>query len=200
MHVIGIVGGVASGKSLVAEELRALGAVVLDADRAGHEALREPEVKEALRGRWGDSILDSDGQIDRRAVAKIVFAPTLEGARELAFLESVSHPRITARLADKLAELRKRGDIPAVVLDAALLFRGGWDKLCDQILFVDAPRDVRLARAVSRGWTPEHFAAREAAQELLDEKRRRSNVVIDNSGSAEETRERVREFWRVLNK
>lgn len=198
MHVIGIVGGVASGKSLVADELRSLGATVLDADRVGHEVLCEPEVEAALRARWGDRVFDIDGRVNRRAVSKIVFAPPPAGPSELAFLESVSHPRIGARLAEDLAEMRKRGNVPAVVLDAALLFRGGWDKLCDRILFIDAPRDLRLKRAQSRGWTAEHFAAREAAQEPIEEKRRRSQVTIDNSGTTESAKSQVRSFWNGL--
>ena len=85
MLILGLVGGIASGKSLVAECLRDLGAVVLDADRAGHAVLREPDVVAALVSRWGNSILDPAGQISRRAVAKIVFAAgnavlTLHGA------------------------------------------------------------------------------------------------------------------------
>src|SRR5438477_12900597 len=92
MLILGLVGGIASGKSLVAECLRDLGAVVLDADRAGHAVLREPDVVAALVNRWGNSILDPAGQISRRAVAKIVFAAGNEAERK--FLEQVTHPRI----------------------------------------------------------------------------------------------------------
>lgn len=198
MLVLGIVGGVASGKSLVAQELRQLGAAVLDADRIGHEVLREPEVETAARARWGAGVFDADGHLNRRAVAKIVFAPRPAGPAELAFLEALTHPRIGQRLARELEDYRTRGDVPAVVIDAALLFRGGWDKLCDRVLFVDVPREQRVARAAARGWNEADVASREAAQEPLEEKRRRSHVIIDNSGTPEQTREQIRGMWEAL--
>ena len=121
MLTLGLVGGVASGKSVVAGCFHDLGAVVLDADRAGHEVLREPDVIAALRGRWGDSILDSKGQISRSAVAKIVFAPG--NADDKRFLEQLTHPRIQMRLQQQLAQAQAVPQPPpAIVLDAALLF------------------------------------------------------------------------------
>ncbi|MEX2026557.1 MAG: dephospho-CoA kinase [Pirellulaceae bacterium] len=194
MKVLGLVGGVASGKSLVASCFRDLGALVLDGDKAGHEVLTEPAVIKQLRQRWGDAILSADGSVNRRAVAKIVFAPG--GAAELKFLEGISHPRIEARFRLEIKAAREAGNTPAVVLDAALLFDGGWDKLCDVVIFVSVPRDVRTARATSRGWTDADLIAREARQLPLDEKRSKSGYVVDNSGTPDETRVQVAEFWR----
>ena len=99
MKILGLLGGVASGKSLVARQLAELGAVVLDADRAGHEALRLPAIEEAARGRWGDAVFGSDGHIDRSRLARIVFAPPPDGPRERKFLEALTHPEIGRRLA-----------------------------------------------------------------------------------------------------
>jgi dephospho-CoA kinase len=200
MHVLGIVGGVASGKSLVSRQLQALGAAMIDADKIGHEVLRAPEVEAAVRARWGSGVFDESGRVNRRAVAKIVFAPNSEGRAELVFLERLTHPRITARLQAELDSLLAKGDVKAVVLDAALLFRGGWDKLCDRVLFVDAPLEQRMARAQTRGWAAADVAAREASQEPLEEKRRRSHVVIDNAGTPEETLEQVRRVWETVVK
>jgi dephospho-CoA kinase len=194
MKVIGLVGGVACGKSLVAACFRDLGALVLDGDKAGHEVLTEPAVIRQLRQRWGDDILIADGSVNRRAVAKIVFAR--DGAAELKFLEGISHPRIEMRFREAIASARKAGNVPAVVLDAALLFDGGWDKLCDVVIFVSVPREIRLARARSRGWTDSDLIAREGVQLPLDEKRHKSGYVIDNSGTPDETRVQVAEFWR----
>src|SRR5206468_438085 len=87
LPVIGLVGGVASGKSLIAGQLADLGAVVLDADRAGHEVLDEPEVRAALRRRWGDAVFGTNGAVNRTSVGRIVFAPPPDGPRELQFLE-----------------------------------------------------------------------------------------------------------------
>src|SRR5262245_36688326 len=199
MLTLGLVGGIASGKSLVASCFRDLGAVVLDADRAGHEVLREPDVIAAIKNRWGDSVLDSAGQVSRRAVARIVFGSGNEAERR--FLEELTHPRIQMRLQQELAKAQAtQPPPPAVVIDAALLFEAGWDKLCDKIIFVDAPRDVRLERAVVRGWSTEQFAAREAAQHPPEEKRRRSNIVIRNVRTLENLRDVVRLTWRDLIK
>src|SRR5262245_8343349 len=172
MKVFGLVGGVACGKSLVAGCFRDLGALVLDGDKAGHEVLTDREVIAQLRRRWGDAILNADGSVDRRAVAKIVFASG--GQEERRFLEGISHPRIAARFHAAIDDARRARIVRAVVLDAALLFDGGWDKLCDVVIFVSVPREIRLVRAKSRGWTEADLIAREAVQLPLDEKRHRS--------------------------
>jgi dephospho-CoA kinase len=195
MLLIGIVGGVASGKSAVAACFAGLGAEVLDADRTGHAVLREPEVMEAIRHRWGERVFAADGQVDRAAVAAIVFAK--DGGTEKKFLEHLSHPRIGELLLDRVAALRKQG-APAAVLDAALLFEAGWNAICNRIVFVDVPRTVRLDRALGRGWTAADFRAREARQWPVREKQRWADFTIDNSGSPERTAEQARAVWSQL--
>jgi dephospho-CoA kinase len=174
-----------------------LGAIVLDADAAGHAVLREPDVVAALKSRWGDRILDAAGQVSRREVAKIVFARDAAAERE--FLERLTHPRIQMRLQQELAKAQAADPPPrVVVIDAALLFEAGWDRLCDKVLFVDAPRDVRLERAVRRGWSADQLAAREAAQMPVEEKRRRSDLLIRNVRTLEDIRNVVRLTWNDL--
>jgi dephospho-CoA kinase len=233
MKILGILGGVASGKSLVARQLANMGALVLDADRAGHETLRLPQIEEAARQRWGNAVFGPDGHIDRARLAKIVFAPPPDGPRERKYLEALTHPEIGRRLSAQAALFNPDGcplavtateesssaksiaassglhDVAAVgpnalsipplaVLDAALILEAGWDKLCDCLAFVDVPHELRLARALQRGWTEGDFAAREAAQESLDSKRARADVIIDNSGPAEHTQAQVQRLWQVL--
>jgi dephospho-CoA kinase len=195
--VIGLLGGVASGKSWVAKYLAQLGAVVLDADRVGHQVLEEPEVKQALRQRWGEEIFAADGQIDRAAVGRKVFAPPAEGPNELRFLEQIVHPRIGQRLSEQIAAARAAG-APAIVLDAAVMLKAGWDEKCDVIWFVDAPRALRIERARQRGWDEKQFAAREAAQESVEEKRGRADAVIENAGPKEDTQRQLRGLWKEL--
>jgi dephospho-CoA kinase len=197
MLVIGVVGGVACGKSLVARQFERLGAGVLNADLAGHEALRHDEVKEAIRAHWGESVLDAHGEVDRSRVARIVFAPLPEGPRELARLEQITHPVIEQILRRRLDEFRQQG-VAAVVLDAAVLLKAGWDRLCDAVVFVDAPAERRIAWAAQRGWSEADWAAREAAQTPLDEKRRRADLIIDNSGTPDQTRIQVENAWKTL--
>jgi dephospho-CoA kinase len=181
--------------------LAELGAVVLDADRAGHEALRLPSVEAAARERWDNAIFGQDGHIDRARLAKIVFAPPPEGPRERKHLESLTHPEIGRLLSAQIAGLTEPlvpCPPPLVVLDAALILEAGWDKLCDYFAFVDVPPQVRTTRAMSRGWTEGDFAAREAAQDSLDSKRHLADFIIDNSGSAEHTRKQVQRLWQSL--
>lgn len=197
MPVIGLLGGVASGKSFVARAFGELGAGVLDADRAGHEVLQMPEVKAAARHRWGDSIFDPSGRIDRKQLAKIVFAPPPAGPPEREYLERMTHPEIGRLLMRQADELESSG-CKAAVLDAPLLLEAGWDRFCDTLVFVDVPRSLRLARARERGWSEKEFAVREGAQESLDSKQKRADVVVDNSGSPEQTRAQVRRLWHSL--
>ncbi len=198
MKIIGIVGGVASGKSFVAECFRELGAVALDGDRVGHEVLLLPEVEEAVHRRWGDPVFTEEGHIDRRQLGKIVFAEGEEGRRELEFLESLTHGRIGERLAAEADRLRQKDAVPAAIIDAPVLLKAGWDDICDEIVFVDTPLEQRLERAKTRGWDAEELDRRERAQLSLDTKRERASTVIDNSRSREETRQRVREYWERI--
>ena len=194
MRVIGILGGVASGKSLVAQQLAQLGAGVLDADRCGHEVLRMPRIESAARERWGDEIFGADGRIDRAKLAKIVFSDPPTGPPEREYLEGLTHPEI-GKLLNRQAQAMAAKGVLAAVLDAPLLLESGWDSLCSMLLFVDAPRRLRLARANNRGWSEEDFMAREGVQESLDSKRRRADALIDNSGSPEHTQAQIEHFW-----
>lgn len=198
MIVIGVTGGIASGKSLVAQLLGQLGAVVLEADRIGHEVLRDPSVRGALTARWGPEILDAEGEIRRSVLAEKVFAPPPAGPRELAFLERWTHPQIAARLRDRLQTLARQGDVPVVVLEAAVLYKAGWDVLCDILVFVDADSGLRAARVPTRGWSLEQLRAREAAQPPLDWQRARAHVVLDNSGTRAQLAAQVVQLWHSL--
>ena len=191
--VIGILGGIASGKSLVADLLHELGAIVLDADQMGHQVLREPDVIDELVQRWGTQVVDEAGEVLRGAVAEIVFSP--DGQEELRFLESLTHPLIAAKLKEQMRELAAEQPDAVMILDAPVMLKAGWNRLCDKILFIDVPRNIRWERAKGRGWGEHDFDAREASQESLHTKRQLADVVIDNSGTPERTAEQIRKFW-----
>lgn len=195
MWVVGIVGGIASGKSLVSRQLRELGARWIDVDRLGHEVLREPVVRETLAARWGASILTGEGELDRQKIAALVFAPDEQGRGERAFLERIVHPRIADRVTAEIDEIRRREPAAVVVLDAALLVEAGWTTFCDSVVFVEASDDVRRRRALERGWTEADWRAREAAQANLGKKREVADYTLDNSLSTTETYKQVRELW-----
>src|SRR5205085_8506223 len=134
-------------------------------------ALRQPEVVAQVVARWGRGVLDDAGQIDRGKVGAMVFADPAE--REA--LEAMVHPWITRRLCEELAAARADPAVPFVVLDAAIMLEAGWESACDLLVYVHAPRAVRLRRvAEQRGWSPAAVAAREAAQLPLAEKARRA--------------------------
>lgn len=205
MRVIGVVGGIASGKSRVCEQFAALGAVVIAADSLGHEALRDPAVRQRLVERWGEGVLAADGQVDRAAIARRVFAgrtadpaTAAEARSALKFLESVTHPWIELRLRERLEAVRAADPEAVVLLDAALLLEAGWDRWCDGVVFVDTSADWRRERALQRGWTVEQWQAREAAQWPVEKKRELSRWTVDNSGSSTETYRQVQTLWRRL--
>ncbi len=194
--VIGLAGGVASGKSLVASCFEHFGAAVLDADRVGHEVLEDPEVIAAIVARWGQ-IVTRDGEIDRSALARIVFDSSSGSSDELEHLEQITHPRIGRLIRKRLEKLA--AEFPAVVLDAPVMFKSGWDELCDKIVFVHADISIRQQRASLRGWDDNELLMREARQTPIAQKRDRSSDFIDNSQSKEETYIQARKLWRSWN-
>lgn len=198
MIVIGLIGGVASGKSFAADCFEQLGAVRLDGDVAGHRVLEEPEVMDQARQRWGEAIFDVQGRIDRSRLARIVFGPSPEAVEELAFLESLSHPRIGNFLRNQLDQLRAQGKVQVAVVDAAMLLKAGWDDFCDKIVFVDCPEPLRRQRALARGWDEQQLSRREQSQQTLEQKRSRADYVIENSGTLEGFRQQIMHFWDSL--
>ncbi len=196
--IIGVAGGIASGKSLVTEQLEALGARVIVADAAAHDVLKLEEVKQAARQRWGEAIFGPEGEIERSRLGKIVFAPPPAGPAELEYLEQLVHPPVRQIIRRQIEQLASDPRTRAIVLDVPLLFESGWNEFCDTVIFVDAPREARLVRAAARGWSAEEFDRREAAQLPLDRKRSKSQVVIDNATTKQAAQAQVECFWRSL--
>jgi dephospho-CoA kinase len=180
--VIGLIGGIGSGKSRVSALLAERGARVLSGDEAGHEALRQPEVRARVVERWGPGVLDAHGEIDRRRLAERVFPD----AAERRALEAMVWPWIGRRLREQVEAARADPAVKFVLLDAAVLLEAGWNDVCDWLVYVDAPRAVRLRRlAGQRGWSAKEVEAREQAQLSLTDKARRADFALDNSGPPE---------------
>ncbi len=189
--VIGLAGGIGSGKSAVAKMLGELGAVVSDSDAEAREALQRSDVRAKLVELWGPEILDGEGNVDRAMVAGIVFS--LAEAREK--LEQIVHPIVRRARLRKLV-LARREQAPAMVIDAPLLFEAGVDEECDFIIFVEAPLEARIRRVrEGRGWDPEELHRREAAQMDLREKRQRADEVIVNDTDEQSLRNRVQSLF-----
>ena len=155
MKIVGIVGGVASGKSSAAKIFKEHGATVLSADEIGHQILREPEILKAAEERWGSDIIDPNGEIDRQRLATIVFSE--KGSREeLQFLEQLTHPHIKSHCLAEINRLRSEGT-HIVILDAALLMETGWNSMCQKIVFIDTSAEVREKYAAERDWTKQEL-------------------------------------------
>ena len=175
MKIIGIIGGIGSGKSTVAELFRQAGAKVIAADDIGHQVLLLPNVKDVLRERWGSAIFDND-EINRKKLATVVFADE----KELAFLKSLTHPLI-AEEAERQRKEHEQSGVPLCLLDAPLLLESGWEHLVDVIVFMSTPAEMRWERVKSRGWSETEWRQREAMQLSVEEKSRRANFVLNNS-------------------
>ncbi len=180
--IIGIAGGIGSGKTAVARALAALGCEVCNSDDAARTVLALPEVSAAIIkrvAREGRGVALSDGSVDRSALAHAIFTdPVLR--RDI---ESIMHPRIEALRRAQFAAASTTAR--ALVIDAPLLFEAGLDRECDAVLFVETPRALRLDRLhVARGWSDAELARREDSQLPLDEKRRRSSDVVENHADA----------------
>ena len=175
--VVGLVGGIASGKSMVAAAFAARGLEHVDADAIAREVTAEPEVLDAIRERFGAGAIAADGTLDRPALARTVF----DDPNARADLEALTHPRIRERIETRLAAARAAGH--PVLLDVPLLIEGGLIERCQQVVFVDTPDARRAEFAAARGWEPAELARREAAQVPLAVKRARSTATIQNRGS-----------------
>ena len=197
--VIGLVGGIGAGKSTAAVALAARGAAVIDADALGHAALERPEIRRRVLEKWGAAadLVRPDGRLDRRALAAVVFADPSERAA----LEALVFPEIGARVRDAIAWAQADPAARFVVLDAAVMLEAGWTGVCDRVLYVDAPRGLRLARLAARsGWTAADLSAREAAQWPAAEKMARADAVVTNDAGPERLEEqldRVLAAWGV---
>jgi dephospho-CoA kinase len=186
--VIGLAGGIGSGKSQVARMLADLGCVVIDSDAAARAALERDDVRDTLRQWWGDQVFDPSGRVDRGAVASIVFSDPEERRR----LEALIHPLVKASRSEVIARAQAVG-VPAVVIDAPLLFEAGVNRECDAVIFVEAPETLRVERVrAARGWDDTELRRRESAQIPINRKREMSDHVINNTGDLASLRERVK--------
>lgn len=190
--VIGIAGGIGSGKSSVARIFESLGAAVIDSDRLTHEQLLQPDVIATLRSWWGDAVCRPDGSVDRAAVAAIVFADE----RQLARLQELIYPRIEQRRRELTERFQVDPAVRAIVLDAPKLFEVGLDTECDTVVFVESDRATRLQRlAAAKGWTDAELARREKLMNPLDSKKAMSDHIVVNHSSLADLRS---EIGRIL--
>ena len=175
--IIGILGGIGSGKSTVAAEFAKLGCKVIDADKIAHELLDEPAVKEKVVGLFGRTILDPAGKIDREKLAEVVFAD----ADRLLLINEIIHPLVLQQAQELIKQYDCQKQVKAIVLDMPLLVEVGWDKRCDKLIFVDCRQELRLDRAKKLGFDKNQVKIRENFQISLDNKANLADNTIENN-------------------
>jgi dephospho-CoA kinase len=195
MYVIGLTGGIGSGKTTVSDMLRAKGASIVYADEIGHEVYRPgTPVWEQVVQAFGRQVLTEESQIDRRKLGQVVFSEP--GALER--LDAITHPPMRQMMIDKLEELRRKG-APVVVLEAALLIEAGWADLADEVWVTVVDPGEAARRSMERsGLSREQAQARIAAQLPNAERIKHAQVVIDTNCSLAEVARRVDELWEDL--
>ncbi len=192
IKVIGIVGGIASGKSTIAEMLESLGADVIDADKICHALINTEEIAGEITNRWGSSVQDQHGKIKRDVLAEIVFSDR----EEISALNNIIHPKAIKQIKNRIAELQCHKATKGIVLDAALLVESNLIEICNLILFVDTKKSTCEARVQSsRKWPLDEITKREKFQGLLMQKREIADIIINNNHSKEDTLNQVKDFW-----
>ena len=196
MKVIGLTGGIGSGKSTVSGFLAELGAVIIDADRVGHEALKpDTEIWREVVAAFGRGILNPGGDIDRKKLGEIVFGDS----ECLSRLNQIMHPRMHDMVEAELEEYRRQG-VAVVVLEAPLLIEADWTSLVDEVWVTVAAESTVLRRLKEKfGLSERESLARIHCQLPSEEKMKHADVVIDTDCSLDELRARVGELWRGLH-
>ena len=195
--VIGIVGGIGSGKSFVSRIFAEEGCLVINSDEQVAQAYQREDVKKTLVQWWGPEVVNSQGSVVRSAIARRVFADPADRRR----LEGLIHPLVAEMRDAAMRTAAGDSHVRAFVWDTPLLIEAGLHRHCDAVVFVEASEAVRKRRVMeNRGWTEADWAAREKSQMALDKKREIANYIVRNTaGADDEVRSQVREVLsRIL--
>jgi dephospho-CoA kinase len=190
--VIGILGGIGSGKSTVAAEFGKLGCAVIDADKIAHKLLDEAETREKIFSVFGKNISNKNDKIDRHKLAQAAF----RGAEELEKLAGILHPPVLAEVERQVQQLQEDTTIKAIVVDMPLLAEVGWDKRCDTLIFVHCDEEKRLKRAEKIGlFEPDELKKRENFQISLDRKASIAENIVNNNSDLSALARQVAEIF-----
>lgn len=195
MIVIGLTGGILTGKSTVSDMLAEKGAVIIDADKIGHKAYQpQTTVWREVVDAFGDGILKESGEIDRKKLAEIVFSDP----KALARLNGIMHPRMHSMIGEEIERLRGEG-VDLVVLEAAVLIEANWTDLVDEVWVTAALEETAVKRLQNRGGlTEEQARARIRSQLSAEERAEHADVIIDTNCELSEVRAKVYDLWQRL--
>ena len=189
--IIGLTGGIASGKSTVSKYLAEKGFKVYDADKIAKDITEKKSVQEEIITTFGDKILDENGNVDRKKLKEIVF----ENKEKLKKLNAIIHPKVI----DFYKKLKEKDTDEIIVFDVPLLFESGIDKFCDKILVVISDYEIQLDRIVERDKIDRELAEKIIKSQLSNEERiKKANVVIENNSSLEDLFEKVERFCEEI--
>lgn len=193
--VIGLTGGIGSGKSTISQFLKELGAIVIDADKVGHEAFKpNTEAWREVVAAFGKQVVAASGEIDRQKLGKIVFG----NPESLTRLNQIMHPRMYEMMKAQIEEYRRQG-VKVVVLEAAILIEAKWTSLVDEVWVAVTPEAKILERLEKqRGLEKQQTLARIHAQMPTEERVKHADVVISNDGDFDKLKAKVSELWKKL--
>lgn len=193
--IIGILGGISSGKSTVAKELEKLGCGVVDADKIAKDMLFNEDVKKEIAAVFGNAVFDSAGNIDKPKLSEAVF----NDPKAVSTINGIIHPRVMQKTESLIEQYQSQGGIKAVVLDIPLLMEVGWEKRCDKLIFVACDEQIRLKRAAKKGVLDEKLLKkRENFQISLDKKQKISHYILNNNDDLSELTKQISQIFPAL--
>ena len=189
--IVGLTGGFGTGKTTVAHFFEELGACVVDADKLAHEALMvDSPVYEKIKEAFKEAVLSGNPGLDLKKLAGIIFHDEKKRKK----LESFIHPYVLDRIMEEVSESEES----VVVVEVPLLFETGYDRFCQQVIVVNAPEALTVERLREKGFSQEEINARKSAQMPLEDKLKRAGMIINNSGTFQQTRREVENIWKKL--
>lgn len=193
MLKVGLTGSIGTGKSTVEEIFRKLGAYTIDADKIVHNLLEKPEIIEKIRQAFGDGVI-KDGKVDRKKLAQIVFSEY----EKKKVLESILHPEVFKEIQRFFKEIEKKDPCAVVIADVPLMIETGSYKNYDVVVVVYAPKELQLKRLIQKGMSKEEAFSRINAQMDIEEKKKYADIIIENTGTIEELKEKVKNVYKRL--
>ncbi|MFH1370837.1 MAG: dephospho-CoA kinase [Planctomycetota bacterium] len=193
--IIGLLGGMCSGKSTAAEELGRMGCAVIDADEIAHQLLDDEDIRAKIVQIFGEEVLDTEGRVSRAGLAKTAFSD----ADELALLTEILHPPVLVKVEELIGRYESQPEVKAIVLDMPLLLEVGWEKRCDYVIFIDCDASKRLERAQKTGvFDADELKIRENLQISLDKKKRIADNIVNNNSDLSSLSKQIASIFSTI--
>ena len=193
MLKVGLTGSIGTGKSTVEEIFKELGAYTIDADKVVHSLLENPEIIEKIRQAFGDEVI-KNGKVNKKKLAEIVFSDY----KKKKILESILHPQVFKEIQNFFKEIEKKDPCAVAIADVPLMIETGSYKNYDVVIVVYAPKELQLKRLTEKGMTEEEALSRINAQMDIEEKKKYADIIIENTGTIEELKEKVKNVYKRL--